>query len=75
MSAPRTCDHSDCPAHALHHVDLFGQDFHFCGHHWREIEQALLAKSPGATVSSALDTLSRGPALTGTSRGRPGSYR
>jgi hypothetical protein len=34
MGSMRTCDCSGCPAIALHHVDLYGQDFHFCHHHW-----------------------------------------
>jgi hypothetical protein len=37
------CDHSDCPAVALHHVDLCGQDFHFCNHHWVELSPAVAA--------------------------------
>ncbi len=44
MSLPVVCDQLDCPAAALHHVELYGQDFHFCGHHWAEHQPALLAQ-------------------------------
>jgi hypothetical protein len=37
MPPPRTCDQGGCPALAAHHIDLYGQDFHFCNHHWAEI--------------------------------------
>ena len=40
------CDHSECPAFALHHIDLFGQDFHFCNHHWVELAPALSPHLP-----------------------------
>lgn len=44
MSPPVVCDQRDCPACALHHVELYGQDFHFCGHHWTEHLPALLTQ-------------------------------
>jgi hypothetical protein len=37
MPAPRICDQVGCPAFAAHHIDLYGQDFHFCNHHWLEV--------------------------------------
>ena len=43
MAVLQTCDHGDCPAIALHHIDVFGQDFHFCNHHWDELAPALAA--------------------------------
>ncbi len=43
MAVPYTCDHSDCPAIALQHIDVHGQDFHFCNHHWEELAPALAA--------------------------------
>lgn len=43
MISAHICDHRDCPAFALHHIDLHGQDFHFCGHHWEKVSAALLA--------------------------------
>ncbi len=44
MSSVRICDQRDCPAHALHDVDLYGQDFHFCGHHWAELRPIVMAQ-------------------------------
>lgn len=41
MDSFRTCDHSECPAFSLHHVEVFGQDFHFCNHHWVELAPVL----------------------------------
>jgi hypothetical protein len=38
------CDCSDCPAIALRRVDLYGQDFHFCGHHWAELSPVIMAQ-------------------------------
>ena len=43
MSSVRICDQRDCPAHALHDIDLYGQDFHFCGHHWAELSSVLMS--------------------------------
>ncbi len=44
MTSVRVCDQRDCPAHALHDIDLYGQDFHFCGHHWAELRPILEAQ-------------------------------
>ena len=41
MPAPRICDKGGCPALAGHHIDLYGQDFHFCNHHWAEVAPAI----------------------------------
>ena len=41
MPAPRICDQGGCPALAAHHIDLYGQDFHFCSHHWMVIAPAI----------------------------------
>lgn len=41
------CDHRDCPAVALRHIQLYGQDFHFCLHHWDELSPAVLAHLVG----------------------------
>ena len=43
MAGLQTCDHGDCPAMALQHADVHGQDFHFCNHHWAELAPALAA--------------------------------
>jgi hypothetical protein len=43
MAVLHTCDHGDCPAIALRHADVHGQDFHFCNHHWEELAPALAA--------------------------------
>jgi hypothetical protein len=40
MGAIRVCDRGGCPAHALHHAEIHGQDFHFCSHHWGEVPAA-----------------------------------
>jgi hypothetical protein len=37
MGAFPVCDRGGCPAPALHHVEIHGQDFHFCSHHWGEV--------------------------------------
>jgi hypothetical protein len=37
MGAFPVCDRGGCPAPALHHVEILGQDFHFCHHHWCEL--------------------------------------
>ena len=37
MPPPRICDQGGCPALAAHHIELYGQDFHFCNHHWEAI--------------------------------------
>jgi hypothetical protein len=37
------CDRTGCPAPAVRHVELYGQDFHFCNHHACELEQSLRA--------------------------------
>ena len=37
MPPPRICDQGGCPALAAHHIELYGQDFHFCNHHWAEV--------------------------------------
>jgi hypothetical protein len=37
MPPPRICDQGGCPALASHHIALYGQDFHFCNHHWEEV--------------------------------------
>ncbi len=43
MGSTHTCDCRDCPAPAQHHVDIHGQDFHFCSHHWAVLAPALVA--------------------------------
>lgn len=53
MSATRICDRGDCPAHALHRVDLHGQDFHFCGHHWAELAPVLAQQAAEEQVELA----------------------
>jgi hypothetical protein len=60
MAVLHTCDHGDCPAIALRHADVHGQDFHFCNHHWEELAPALAAyldpQSPDAEDSHAPGT-------------------
>jgi hypothetical protein len=43
MASLHVCDQRDCPAVALHHIDLREQDFHFCNHHWAELAPAVTA--------------------------------
>ncbi len=43
MAVPLTCDRGDCPAIAIQHTEVHGQDFHFCNHHWAELAPALMA--------------------------------
>jgi hypothetical protein len=73
MSGIRLCDHGDCPAYALHHIDLYGQDFHFCGHHWAALSPVLQAHRDRLDAP-ADDSSDRapGPTLTGSAPGRPG---
>jgi hypothetical protein len=51
------CDHRDCPALALRHVDLFGQDFHFCNHHWTELAPAIARAEIGPSLEQALGSV------------------
>jgi hypothetical protein len=37
----RACDRTGCPAPATCQIDVCDQDFYFCGHHWRELQQPL----------------------------------
>ena len=37
-----SCDRPACPAPALTRIDVYGQDFYFCGHHTRELPYVLL---------------------------------
>ncbi len=73
MSSVRTCDRSDCPAIAIHHIDLYGQDFHFCGHHWAELSPVLLARmSPWEREQARRSTGDDRPSsLAGAGSGRP----
>ena len=41
MASLFVCDHGECPAVALRHLDIYGQDFHFCNHHFEELHPAL----------------------------------
>ena len=41
MPPRQICDQGGCPAPAGHHIDLYGQDFHFCNHHWEELAPAI----------------------------------
>ncbi|GEM_PF-5109678 len=41
MAKVRICDCRDCPAIAQRRVDLYGQDFHFCAHHFAELSPVL----------------------------------
>jgi hypothetical protein len=41
LAALVPCDRSDCPAWATKRVDLSNQDFYFCGHHLREVQELL----------------------------------
>lgn len=71
MSATRICDRSDCPAHALHRIDLYGQDFHFCRHHWAELAPVLeqhVAEEEVELARRARQRLS-GPELSSTGSG------
>ena len=51
------CDHRDCPALALRHVDLYGQDFHFCNHHWTALAPAIVRAEIGPALAQALASL------------------
>jgi hypothetical protein len=35
------CDAPACPAFAMRRVDILGQDFYFCSHHWSEHRRRL----------------------------------
>jgi hypothetical protein len=35
------CDAPACPAFAMRQVDILGQDFYFCSHHWSEHRRRL----------------------------------
>jgi hypothetical protein len=74
MTATRICDRRDCPAHALHRIDLYGQDFHFCGHHWNELAPVLEQHVAEAKVELARRSRRRlaGPELTGAGTGARG---
>jgi hypothetical protein len=48
------CDRSACPAPAARRVDLYGQDFYFCEHHWAEIADSL-ADQQSPTAAEAID--------------------
>jgi hypothetical protein len=52
MGAIRVCDRGGCPAHALHHVEIHGQDFHFCSHHWGEVPAEHRRPSASSRASS-----------------------
>jgi hypothetical protein len=71
MSATRICDRRECPAHALHRIDLYGQDFHFCGHHWTELAPVLEQHVAAEEVELARRTRHRltGPELSSTGSG------
>ena len=43
------CDRSECPAPGTQWVVIHGQDFYFCGHHWREMAAQLTAAGSRAT--------------------------
>jgi hypothetical protein len=54
MGAIQVCDRGGCPAHALHHVEIHGQDFHFCSHHWGEVPaDHRRSAAPDRTVDEA----------------------
>ena len=53
MSSVRICDQRDCPAPALHDIILYGQDFHFCGHHWAELQPVLLSQASSRQADRA----------------------
>jgi hypothetical protein len=64
MASLHVCDHRDCPAVALHHVDLCEQDFHFCNHHWAKLESAVTAfLDPWGPVTPIEGPLRPGPAF------------
>ena len=62
MSATARCDRGGCPATALHHLDLYGQDFHFCGHHWNELAPSLSRQTVTAPPSERVPETNRMPA-------------
>jgi hypothetical protein len=41
VNSMRVCDRSGCPAFSLHELVRYGQDFHFCHHHWMELAPEL----------------------------------
>jgi hypothetical protein len=51
------CDGLGCPAIAAKRVEILGQDFYFCMHHWSEHRLRLLVHPPtrplGALVGDA----------------------
>ncbi|MFP4635874.1 MAG: hypothetical protein ACLFRD_08435 [Nitriliruptoraceae bacterium] len=59
MGRTHICDRRGCPAPAQHHVEVYGQDFHFCAHHWAELEPVLM---------SHLDPWPSGPGTAGSHR-------
>lgn len=67
MARTHECDRRDCPAPALRHVELYGQDFHFCDHHWRELP-ALPPPGSGRGVGASefVRTSRTDPALAST---------
>jgi hypothetical protein len=77
MSRVHDCDQRDCPAIALHHVEIHGQDFHFCGHHWAELSPALLAhldQWEATAASGPADPLPPSP-FTGAQPEHAGRHR
>lgn len=60
MNRVHVCDHSDCPANAVHDVTIYGQDFYFCNHHWVELAGALPNDLDPWRPSPATDDAGRG---------------
>lgn len=61
MSEIRRCDRGGCPAMALHHLDLYGQDFHFCGHHWSALTPTLALQIATGPPSGRVPATARMP--------------
>jgi hypothetical protein len=60
-AATQPCDHHACPASAQRTYLIYGQDFHFCGHHSTEVQRALVANAVPWAVIIADDAGTRSP--------------
>lgn len=74
MSSVPVCDRSACPAAARHRIDLYGQDFHFCDHHWAELRAVLPAdpalRHANSGIAGGSETRVPGLAASPASQGR-----
>jgi hypothetical protein len=62
-TAAQICDQHACPAPAQRTLLIYGQDFHFCGHHSVEVERALTATATTRWMPVAENRAEARPAL------------